>query len=166
MSSSSSTLPAWLQYLQALAVLFIAVVGAWIAFRQMEIADARLQLDHYDRRYRVFDAARTLLSEILVHGNSSDEVINAFLLGTGDAPFLFDDSLTEYLREMRKHATSLLGIKMAMEALPAGAEKARASKTAGEHQMWLVQQQDGLADRFRPVLQLNKRQRARWCWFF
>jgi hypothetical protein len=131
----------------------------------MQIADARLQHDLYDRRYRIFDAARRLLSEIIIHGNATDEALRAFVLGTSDALFLLDDDLAKYLAEMSQHARALVAIKIAMEALPVGEQKANASKVAIDHQMWLVEQLDDLADKFRPVLRLNKRQRARWRWF-
>ena len=53
--TSSPQLPIWISYSQALAVPIIAVViaafGAWIAARQMVIADEKLKLDAFDRQY-------------------------------------------------------------------------------------------------------------------
>ncbi len=55
---SGSSLPLWVQVLQALAVPVIAAVSAWVAWQQMHIARTKLQHDRYDRRYAVFQAVR------------------------------------------------------------------------------------------------------------
>jgi hypothetical protein len=52
----SSSLPLWVQLLQALAVPVIAGVGAWVALQQMYLARVKLQHDLFDRRYAVFQA--------------------------------------------------------------------------------------------------------------
>jgi hypothetical protein len=149
-------LPVWLQYVQAAAVIFIAGIGAWIAFRQMQIAATRLQHDLFDRRYKVFDAARRLLSDVLIDGDSSPESLSAFVIGVSDALFLFDDDLVAYLEEMRQHAANVRSILLAMEPLPPGEERAKASRVLGEHRLWLIDQQDGLAKKFASYLRIAR----------
>jgi hypothetical protein len=58
-------LPPWVQILQALATPVIAIVGAWVALEQMKIARVKLRHDLYDRRYAVFQSARSLLNEVI-----------------------------------------------------------------------------------------------------
>lgn len=156
---TSSSLPFWVQVLQALAVPVIAGVGAWVALQQMYIARTKLQNDLYDRRYAVFQAVRRFLDEATVQRLVSDETVRSFVLGTSDATFLFDDDLAAYLKEMREHATKAQSIFVAMESLPAGDRKARASMAAEEHVVRLLQQFDGLTERFRPFLTLDRRTR-------
>lgn len=156
----SSSLPLWVQVLQALAVPVIAGVGAWIALQQMQIARTKLQHDLYDRRYAVFQAVRRFLDEASVRRIVSPETFRAFALGTADAAFLFDDRLAAYLREMRERAAKAQSIFTVMENMPVGDEKARASAAAGEHVTWLMQQIDGLTERFRPFLTLDRRSRS------
>jgi hypothetical protein len=156
----ASSLPLWVQVLQALAVPVIAGVGAWVALQQMQIARTKLQHDLYDRRYAVFQAVRRFLDEASVRKIVSGETFRAFALGTADAAFLFDDSLAAYLKEMRERAAKAQSIFSVMEDMPAGDEKARASKAAGEQFIWLMQQIDGLADKFRPFLTLDRRSRS------
>lgn len=159
----SSTLPLWVQVLQALAVPVIAGVGTWIALQQMHIGRTKLQHDLFDRRYAVFQAVRRFLDEASVRKIVSPETLHAFVLGTADAAFLFDDRLAAHLKEMREHATKAQSIFTVMEDMPAGDEKARASKAAGEHFNWLMHQIDGLAERFRPFLTLDRRNRSARC---
>jgi hypothetical protein len=152
-------LPLWVQALQALAVPIIAAVGTWVAVQQMVIARVKLQHDLYDRRYAVFDAVRTLLNEAISSRVVSSETFRTFALKTADAEFLFDSGLVDYLREMRDHASKAQAIYIAMQQLEPGDQKAAASSAASEHTMWLINQIDGLAAKFRPFLTLEKRKR-------
>ena len=70
------------EYLQALAVIAIPLVGAWLAWQQVQIARVKLQHDLFERRYNVFAAARRLLAQIDTHRRPSDEDLRAFMLGT------------------------------------------------------------------------------------
>jgi hypothetical protein len=146
--------------LQALAVPVIAAVGTWIALQQMGFARVKLQHDLYDRRYAVFQAARDLLSEVIVHKFVSEETFRNFALRTGDAPFLLDDALVRYVTELRERASKHRAISIAMEALPPGPEKAAATKEASENFLWLVSQIDVLVEKFRPALMLGARTRS------
>ena len=76
-------LPAWLQYLQVLqvgAVALIPLIGAWIAWQQVQIARVRLQFDLYGKRFAVFEAARRLIEEISQNGNISEAGLQAYIL--------------------------------------------------------------------------------------
>jgi hypothetical protein len=152
-------LPLWVKALQALAVPVIAAVGAWVAVQQMVIARVKLQHDLYDRRYAVFDAVRAFLNEAIRSQIVSPETFRMFALKTADAEFLFDDGLPAYLREMREHASKAQAIYITMQQMEPGDQKAAASRAASEHAMWLTNQIDGLAARFRPFLMLEKRKR-------
>jgi hypothetical protein len=162
--SATTLLPPWVQYVKAFSLLFIAFVGAWIAFRQMQIAAMRLDHDLYDRRYAVFNATRKMLAEFVSHANVTTEDLRAFLLGTGDAVFLFDDRIAEYLQEMRRRASSVASINIALEALPVGEQRSKAVQVSMGHVQWLIEQLDGLSDKFKPYLRLSRRQRlpGRW----
>ncbi len=113
--------------LQALAVPVIAAVGAWVALQQMHIAHTKLQHDLYDRRYAVFRAVRRFLDEASTKKFVSDDTLRAFVLGTADAAFLFDNRLADDLMQMSERARSAQSICMTMEHLPDGEIKARAS---------------------------------------
>ena len=152
-------LPLWVQALQALAVPVIAAVGTWVAVQQMVIARVKLQHDLYDRRYAVFDAVRAFLSEAISSQIVSPETFRMFALKTADAEFLFDNGLAAHLREMREHASRAQAIYITMQQLEPGDQKAAASRAASEHTMWLINQIDGLAARFRPFLMLQKHKR-------
>jgi len=128
----------------------------------MHLARVKLQHDLFDRRYAVFQAVRRFLDEAVSQKIVSGETFRAFALGTADAAFLFDDRLAAHLREMREHAAKAQSIHSVIEGMPdmPQDQKAAASKAAGEHLMWVVNQIDGLAEKFRPFLTLDRRSRS------
>jgi hypothetical protein len=54
-------IPYWLKYLSAIALLFLPVIGAIIAWKQMRIQDIALKHQLYDRRFKIYDATRDFL---------------------------------------------------------------------------------------------------------
>jgi hypothetical protein len=153
--------PLWLQILQAVAVLCISGVGAWLAWQQVQIARVKLQHDLYDRRYRVFEETLKYLLDVTAHeGNPPQEAVQAFMRATADAVFLFDLDLVAYLDDMRNRACKLSLTNVLVPTLPlASTERAAAVTTASEHTLWLAQQLEGITAKFIPSLKLDKRQR-------
>jgi hypothetical protein len=106
--SPTSALPLWLQYGQAIALVAIPMVGAWIAWQQMQISRAKLKGDLYDRRYKIYEATRDILSHTLVHAAMSNDSFREFSLRTEEATFLFRGDVVEFLKSIRTNASSLL----------------------------------------------------------
>jgi hypothetical protein len=128
-----------------------------IAQEQADIAKQKLRHDLYERRYRVFDAARKLLCEVASHRIASDEDLRAFVIGTGDAVFLFNDDLANQLKEIHNRALKLRTFDEAKDDFLVG-DKRRESCIAqsGEHFNWLKHQLEGLVDMFKPFLKLSE----------
>jgi hypothetical protein len=100
-------LPLWVQSLQALLILFISGLGAWIAYKPVRIATAKLNLDLYDKRFKVFDAARNLVVHVLQEGRVDAHEIIRFNVGVLDAVFLFEADVVNYLDHLRERALAL-----------------------------------------------------------
>jgi hypothetical protein len=103
-------LPWWMQWAQAVALIVISCLGSWIAYKQVRIASAKLNLDLYDRRFKVYEAARTFLSHFMVNAAFTGKEISDYNFGVSDAVFLFDKDVKEYLDGFRKKAFDL-GLK-------------------------------------------------------
>jgi hypothetical protein len=157
----SCSITAWVQLVQPFALAAIAAVGAWIAWKQMHIARVKLQHDLYDRRYAVFQAARALLTNVVMLGDATNEALRAFSIGTADATFLLGDDIVAYLKELHDHAARLHSIKAVVDngPIPVGAERAEVVRKHSEHFAALLAQITILSEKFRPYLQLDKRQR-------
>jgi len=79
------TMPWWMQWAQAIALIVISCLGSWIAFKQARIAVAKLNLDLYDKRFKVFEAGRRFLGHFMVDGAVSVQDITELNVGTADA---------------------------------------------------------------------------------
>lgn len=164
---SGSVLPLWVQYFQALGIpiagALIAGVGAAITYQQLRIARDKLQHDLFDRRYKVFLAARDFLRAIFTDADYSPEALHAFGIGILDAPFLFDKDVLDYLQEIQRHARDMKIAKVSMEQ--GGANRQRYAEAYHENLRWLVDQFAPLMEKFRPIIGFEKKPRLRWLWF-
>ena len=110
---------------------FAAVSVTWrFAWRQTQIAkeqaDIAKQKLHdvferqYERRYRIYRAARKLLWGIAGNRNVSNEDLRAYVLKTGDAVFLFDDDLPRQLVDIHNRAVAMQTFNKATDNFPVG----------------------------------------------
>jgi hypothetical protein len=104
---SGSTLPVWIQYVQAFALVLIPFIGAWIAWQQVKIARTKLQHDLYDKRFAVYVAAKDSIVLISRRAHPSSDQVVEFAIRTAEAVFLFDVNILEYLKELNQRATRL-----------------------------------------------------------
>jgi hypothetical protein len=163
-----SQLPLWVSYAQALTVPIIAILGVWIAARQMVIAHDKFELDAFDRQYEkrvaVYEATRKFLASVF-HGSISDDDIRVYGLCTLDAQFLFDEKLYSYLKEIRQRVGAWTHAKCSIEQLPPGDERNEYERIKKEYLNWIIQQGDettGFATRFVPFLVHMPAKRAWW----
>jgi hypothetical protein len=149
-------LPAWLQYLQAGALILIPLVGAFIAWQQARIAWYKLQFDLYEKRFAIFAAARNLIGEVVSQGNVSDASLRTFMLGTADV-FLLNDELSKYLDALAKRAVILQPLNSELEAHPVGSDRrVELSTRRGEELAWWNSRADDLVAHFKPLLRLPR----------
>jgi hypothetical protein len=148
-------MPEWVQVLQALLVPTIAVVGALLAWQQVKIARSKLRHDLFDRRFAVFETARTLLRGIMRDGNASMAELGAYTVGVIDAPFLLDEPTSDYLMEIRRRTIKLQSLKSAYASDAPVDDRKQVIQKAYDEMNWLVAQLDVLPGKFKPFLTLE-----------
>jgi hypothetical protein len=94
-------LPWWMQWAQAIGIGVISAAGVFIAYKQSRIATAKLNLDLYDRRFKVFEATRAFVTAFLTAGKYESDEFVKFMAATSEAVFLFDEEVPQYLGELR-----------------------------------------------------------------
>jgi hypothetical protein len=97
--------------LQAFATPIIAAAGVYIAFQQKRQGDIRLQIERFDRRYAIYLGAKELLANIYREGTFKTDMLFPFLRDTGDAVFLTNDEIVQYLDELRLRAINLQALR-------------------------------------------------------
>jgi hypothetical protein len=132
---------------QIISTSIIAAAGVFISWQQWRIAEIRLRHDIYERQFRVYEAAKTLLVVFQFNGKISQDDFFTYLRGTADADFIFDDAdAIQYLQTLRTRA---------IELMRAQKQGAAAADQCAEIGGWLMQQFDVLKSKFRPVMGLH-----------
>src|SRR6476660_7859446 len=75
---------------QALSVLIIGGIGAYIAWRQWRTAHDRLKLDLFDRRLAAYQRLKDAVAPIASSGRVTQQDANHFAQAMRDMKFLFD----------------------------------------------------------------------------
>lgn len=95
-----------IQVIQVVFTGVIAVAAVYIAWRQAEIARAKLRLDLFDRRFRVYRGLMDLLDAVSQE-TPLDAPLSTFYRETDEKRFLFDSDIVDYLKEVREKAVKL-----------------------------------------------------------
>jgi hypothetical protein len=132
--------------------LFLSVAVAIIAALQWRVADNKLRLDLFDRRYKVYDATRKFLGTILREAKFTNSELFEFYAGTSDAEFLFRADVVKHLAEIRKRALHLRTAQTIYEPLPVGDERSRHVEAAHDDLSWLTDQITAITTTFAPYL--------------
>jgi hypothetical protein len=148
-----SDLPVWVQCVQVAAVVAIPTVGAWLAWRQVQIARVKLHHNLYPARHKVYEVVRDFLSEVFHTGTASDEALKNYIVGTADAAFLCDPEMVKYIDGIRVDGISLNINKLVAHGYPASDEERRkAQKQAAENLQQLAVRIDNLTKQFARYL--------------
>ena len=144
------------------------VIGALITYKlqnrllnkqleeQQRIESERLRLDLFDRRYKVYDTARTFLIRVF-EAEGPDIKLFEFNAGTSDAEFLFHRDVVAWLAEVRKRAVHLGITKTLLSRPPSDdAELLKLANAQNDDLSWLIKQSMAMTDVFMPYLGFPK----------
>ena len=140
--------------MQAGGVALISVLGALIAYRQSRIAAAKLNLDLYDRRFKVFNAAREFATVVLLTDIESN-ALPKFQASTIDAVFLFNEEIEKYLDEFGVKILKLQSSKTSLEHATTLKARERFTDEVGSQEKVVTAEMDVLVDKFKPFLKLG-----------
>jgi hypothetical protein len=141
-----------LSSLLPIATLFLSVAVVVIAALQWRVADNKLRLDLFDRRYKVYDSARKFLAVILRDAAFTLPQLAEFNLGTSDAEFLFGPDVVNYLQQIRERAVHMQTAQRIFEPLPVGEERSRHVQKHHDDLVWLTDQITAISTTFAPYL--------------
>lgn len=148
--------PHWTTYLSALLVPTVAILGAFIAYRQWRTAQNKLKLELFDRRLIVYEAARDYISSVMTSGKTTNEKELEFLVGIRGAKWLFDEHVTQYLDKELWHKICGLGcLQSELDGMPTGEERTRKIRAQAVLKEWIIAQMQVLDEKFAPFLKLR-----------
>jgi len=150
------TEPYWTQALTALLTPTILVFGSIIAYRQWRIAQNKLKLDLFEKRFQVYDVARGFLSSIMTSGKVNDEDLNKFLPGTREAKWLLNNDIATYFFEqIWTNAVKLQTLDTLLKDIRVVDERKKNVQQQGEIKKLLMAQFEVLDEKFGPFLKLG-----------
>jgi len=160
--ASEPDLPYWLRWINALAPLIsglatigVGVVAGWIAHGQWAINRDKLKLDHYDRRFEVYQAMRELIVSVQSNGTTTDEELRKYLQRTRQAKFLLNAKIADFRKELYNRASRLQLSHKLREGPAPDKVHAAAANSRAENTTWFLEQEQAIEALFEPFLQLR-----------
>jgi hypothetical protein len=92
---------------QGLLVPIIACITVYIAYQQLRTNQHKTKLDLFNRRFKVHEETKKILSLIIRDLNPNDNDLRDFNAATSEADFLFEPEVREYINKIFQHAASL-----------------------------------------------------------
>lgn len=153
---SAYVLPEWMQWTQALGVIGIAGIGAWIAYRQSAIARARLNFDLFDKRYKVFEGVRDTILLVVQNAALKDKELASYNWAVVDAPFLFNEDIQRYVDDLRKKFARIGYLDGQIDFLPTN-NPTRPRHIEEKYKLLgeIINELEEVKKRFRPYLNLR-----------
>jgi hypothetical protein len=108
--------PSWVTLFSALATPTIAIILAYVAWRQWRTAQNRLKLDLFDRRLPIYQQTRDFLARRMALGQLETHEITDFTINTRVSKWLFNSSFANYLEnEIAAKAQRLTDLNSELE---------------------------------------------------
>lgn len=90
--------------LSYVATPVVADAGVAIAYQQYQVNHRKIFMDQYDRRLRIYEAVKKLLSIIVSEGKVEIRDLLGFRQKVAEADFLFPPDVMAYLDELYSRA--------------------------------------------------------------
>jgi hypothetical protein len=145
---------------KAVLTPLIAVVAVYIAWQQWKTNQQKLVLDRYDRRLRVYEEVRKILSIILRDGKANTDDLLRFRTSVSEADFLFGPEIPKYIDEIYKHGIALwrwtTEYRDYTQEKPAGYNHEKTVESMAVELEWLSGQFEPAKEMFRRYLDVSR----------
>lgn len=129
-----------------------------IADGQKKIAAARLNLDLYEKRYAVYEAARSLLIATVQGDHVDAEQVIMFKIKTLEAVFLFNQDIMDYLQSLLDKVLRLKRLNAQEKAADEYGEEEKRHRLidlGSEQHQQLAAEVPVIIEKFKPYLKLG-----------
>jgi len=150
--------PLVLWYSQGLLAPVIAIVAAYIAWRQWRTNAYKVKLDLFDRRIKVYDSVREILG-LMYTVVSDDKRLHNLLNETRNSEFLFGKKVNNYIEEVFHRASDLSSdqrhLNNILDTAPPEQRKVLADRIA-EQVQWAFAETGKVGEKFKSALDVSK----------
>lgn len=147
------------EFSKAMLTPMIAVVTAYIAWQQWKINRQKLNLDLYDRRLKVYEEVRQILSIILRDAKASYDDLMKFYRAVSEADFLFGPEISEYIEEIYQRGVQLQywngEYRDYTQLKPEGYDHKKICDGMHAELMWMTHQFEPAKEKFKKYLTIE-----------
>ena len=137
----------------------IAVVTVYIAWQQWRLNERKLNLDLYDRRLKVYEEVKQILSLILRDAKASYDDLLKFYRAVSEADFLFGPEIQQYIDEIYEHGVQLeywnKEYRDYTQQIPEGYDHKKVCDGMHSELMWLTHQFEPAKQKFKKYLSIE-----------
>ncbi len=148
------------EFSKALLTPVIAIVATYIAWQQWKTNQLKLHLDRYDRRLKVYEEVRQILSIIVRDAKASYDDLLKFKRAVSEADFLFGPDIPAYIEEIYQRGVKLQywsgEYRDYTQPKPKGYDHQKVSDGMDEELVWLSAQFDPAHQKFKKYLNVSR----------
>jgi hypothetical protein len=144
---------------KALLTPVIAIVATYIAWQQWKTNQQKLILDRYDRRLKVYEDVRQILSLVCQDGKASNDDLLKFHRAVSEADFLFGSEIPAYIDEIYQRGVKLQywsgQYRDFTQIQPDGYDHKNVCDRASTELTWLMGQFEPAKQKFKKYLDIS-----------
>lgn len=153
-----------------MVTILVGGAAAFISYQQWRLAQHKIQMDLYERRLKVYSAAKEFVLDVVRSSQPSLEQIQDLYRTTAEADFLFGKEVGKYLSELYRHALILRKWNNENRDLSSGIDIAHRDPVTiiggqQEEGEWFIAQMERVTQVFSPYLAISIHP-VRWPWSF
>ena len=149
------------QLLMAALTALTALFAAYITWQQYQLGQRQFRHELYDRRLKVFQAARSFLSDIAREGKARFHRCVQFYAESSEAEFLFDHDIVSLMEELYSRGLQLAELYEQLypetgdPGLPVVNERSRVAKEKSQVLKEMMDNLGNLKRAFKPYLSVH-----------
>lgn len=148
-----------IEILNALLTPIIAIVATYIAWQQWKVNKQKFDLERYDRRLRIYEEVRKILSIVVREAQVSYEELFRFYAAVSEADFLFGPEISAYIDEIYKRGVRLeywnKQYRHAGQEIPPGYDHQKVCDGMHSESEWFIAQFDPAKEKFKKYLHIG-----------
>lgn len=149
-----------MRILSYVATPIIAIAAVRIAWQQAWTNRQKLVLDQYDRRLRIYEEVRKILSIIVRDAGATTEDLLKFRTSVSEADFLFGSEIMTYIEEIYSRGLKLWQwnqeYRDSTQQQPPGYDHKKVVEEKYKELRWLAEQFNPAKERFKKYLDVSK----------
>lgn len=153
----------WLEIRDTLAAFLTPTIGIgtlYIAYQQWQTNHSKFKFERYEKRLRVYEEVRKILSIVMRDANASFEDLLCFRSAVSEADFLFGPEIPAYLDEIYRKGLELRSAKAQYrdrtQSTPPGYDHQKICDQMHGALTWLTSQFEPAKSKFKPYLDVSK----------